>query len=523
MSLDNRQITKFVALFTGHTGHYGRCVLLNDKRADGKRATKSYTEHGPVTTNLYREHLAGKTGLGIVPIDASGRCSFAVIDVDDYKTTPVDKVLKIVRAYTLPFNVFRTKSGGLHLYVFFSEPCPARDVREIMVQYMELLGLSDCELFPKQDVLAPGDSGNWINLPYFDYENTDRYLFAENGEPVDLEDALLYLENRRITMETLGKLYNALPLSDAPPCLQSLYISGNVTNRNIYLFDIATYLKAKFPSRWEHELIKINDTLADPLPVEEIEKTIIKSHKKNNYSYRCKEKDQKEHCNEGVCQARAYGHGTDNVSKFSFEKLVQVKTKEPYYIWTVNGQDLVFYNVDDIYDQHKFIKLCFEKLIGAPNAVPRNKWNKILNDAILNAEIREVDEDEDITPTQLVLNYTREFLLTKAKAPNREQILLGKVFHDDMESTYVFRIDSLLDFLRGNKNFRALSNTRIYHTLRTEAGAFNKPYRIRKDLVRKLWFIPYKFTDGYNEDVKLDIDFIDEIAKAKKDTGSEDY
>ena len=69
----------------------------------------------------YAEHLAGKLGLGLVPVRRDGTCRFAAIDIDiDSIDHPA--LLQKVLARKLPLTVCRSKSGGAHLYLFMKEP-----------------------------------------------------------------------------------------------------------------------------------------------------------------------------------------------------------------------------------------------------------------------------------------------------------------------------------------------------------------------------------------------------------------
>src|SRR5690606_14329823 len=66
----------------------------------------------------------------------------------------------------------RSRSGNAHVWVFFSEPCPAWAARGILSAATESLGRPDVEVFPKQDELrldidGRQPLGNYINLPYF--------------------------------------------------------------------------------------------------------------------------------------------------------------------------------------------------------------------------------------------------------------------------------------------------------------------------------------------------------------------
>ena len=52
-----------------------------------------------------------------------------------------------------------------------------------------ILGYGGSEVFPKQTELkSKDDTGNFLNLPYFNYKNSTRYAFDKNGEAATLDD-----------------------------------------------------------------------------------------------------------------------------------------------------------------------------------------------------------------------------------------------------------------------------------------------------------------------------------------------
>jgi hypothetical protein len=61
-----------------------------------------------------------------------------------------------------------------------------------------LLGEAGREIFPKQSeiLVERGDTGNYLNLPYFGGEKTLRYAFKENGESATLEEFFSLYEEK---------------------------------------------------------------------------------------------------------------------------------------------------------------------------------------------------------------------------------------------------------------------------------------------------------------------------------------
>src|SRR5688572_26098650 len=78
------------------------------------------TMREPVTLNHYKLHLGGEQGLGIVPVTDKGTCWFAAIDVDQYEDLDYAGLDEKIDRLGLTLIVCQTKSGGAHLYQFFS-------------------------------------------------------------------------------------------------------------------------------------------------------------------------------------------------------------------------------------------------------------------------------------------------------------------------------------------------------------------------------------------------------------------
>ncbi len=169
-----KNLARFMQLFVGGEQAHG----LWDHEKPGKEAL---TVRAPATRDNYEAHLDGRVGLGLVPVRRDGTCRFAAIDID-IDSIDHTALLKKVLARRLPLSVFRSKSGGAHGCVFMEEPgLPAARVRETLTRWSALLGHAGAEIFPKQSTIKEGDSGNWINLPYFGDDRTTRYAVGPRG------------------------------------------------------------------------------------------------------------------------------------------------------------------------------------------------------------------------------------------------------------------------------------------------------------------------------------------------------
>jgi len=138
-------------------------------------AVQTNTGYVPIRKELtekdLQEHLKGIKTLGSYVITETGKCNFAVIDVDgDPNKLDSWKALSIKIFYIFPeFNRVLESSGrrGFHIWLFPKDPEPPAFLRELIKARFKLHNLRNIEIYPKQnkvDVLKK-QLGNLIKLP----------------------------------------------------------------------------------------------------------------------------------------------------------------------------------------------------------------------------------------------------------------------------------------------------------------------------------------------------------------------
>lgn len=491
-------VNEFASLFIGHKQYYGQSKPTGETKENGKMVMASYTKSvskgdRELERILYSEHLAGKLGLGIAPIDENNSCRFGVLDVDDYKLEP-QQFMNMITGFNMPFKLFRSKSGGLHCYVFFSEPIKATLVRDMLKKFLIIFGLpKSTEIFPKQERLFNSSSPSWINLPYFG--GTDSYMYAPDCTPVPIDRALMEVRKGMVSWDLWKESYETLPLSDGPMCLQSLFIRSDSivdgSGRNNYLFNMGIYYKIADAANFEENLMTANNKLGEPKDESEIENQMIKPLNKKTYSYRCADNPLCDNCYPELCRERKYGKGSDEVSSLSFEELRQVQTNPPHYIWRVNGKEMVFYKESELREQYAFHDQCMRLLHVVPNKIKEVRWKAILNQAFTDIVIQEVDPDDDLSPGALLWDYFQEYIFERPKAQSREQIKVGYIYRDENQGIYVFKKKQLLDYLQKEKNFRHFPLTEIQKRL-FDAGVGTKPYYINTSHRERVWYVTFE-------------------------------
>ena len=316
------------------------------------------------------------------------------------------------------------------------------------------------------------------------------------------------------SLSSISEFLSNLPLSDAPPCLQSIYLKGTTSNRNEYLFSMARYLKTKYGDDFEFKITEINNALDKPLPVKELMSTIIATHKKKDYSYKCSQDPLLSLCHKDICRMREYGIGGDEVSDLSFEELKQFLTDPPYYEWVINEKPLIFYSETDLINQTKFRELCLRKLHKLPPRLKDRTWTTIINTALVNMEIHRVDVGDDISPGGILLEHLYEFLEERVQAENKNQILMDRVYKDKQTNEYVFRARNFMAFLSNQKQFRDFRSVEIQSRLKQLGGYPARYYVSNKYRTVRVWKIPFESLATYkdsDEKVKVDINFMEEL------------
>ncbi len=179
----------------------------------------------PVTEQVIYKHLTGRHIVGIYPLLPNGSCYFLAIDFD--KTGWRENARAIVHScheLKIPAALEISRSGnGAHVWIFFSEPVPAHEARELgsaLISYTcnrtRQISLSSYDrLFPNQDTLPKGGFGNLIALPLQkrprrrgfsvfiddnDVPYPDQWAFLQSTQRIsrnDLENAILLAADGR--------------------------------------------------------------------------------------------------------------------------------------------------------------------------------------------------------------------------------------------------------------------------------------------------------------------------------------
>ena len=327
-------IDKFKSIFLGLEIAYGQ-YQPGERGDNGKQKGKAFIVRGQVTDELWSNHLAGKgPALGIIPITEDNSCRWGCIDIDEYNFDHTS-FIKSIRDHKLPLIVCRSKSGGAHVFLFTKENIPASLMQSKLKEMAIILGYEGSEIFPKQTeiLVERGDTGNFLNLPYYNEMKGLRYAINDNGAGCTLEEFYQLYDVWACTKDQVEaikteekKIEEAFPMG--PPCLNKLAATGfGQGSRNNALFNIAVYYKQATPDTWEDELVKSNQKYMNP-PLNNTEvQMLIKSVNRKGYDkYRCKDAPINSVCQSGLCRTKrfgvGYGEDIDHV-KYTILKLMR--------------------------------------------------------------------------------------------------------------------------------------------------------------------------------------------------------
>ena len=520
--------TTFIELFQGKKDIFGHHRYASSTEKGVKEQGKSWTENSiPISDQHYKDHLNGKLGLGIVPITNENKCKFVVIDFDIYDNENLCKqIIESISVHNLPLVVFTSKSGGLHLYLFFKAMISVKEAHGVLEQFRKLLAIDilykmhnkrGLEIFPKQVILRKGDNGNWINLPYYNYQSKEcNQIMVHNGKNLSLEEALITINNDKINYLNYYKEFiKTLEYMDSPPCLQSMYyLNEDISQRNNYLFSWGVYFNKKDANTLEEQLHAMNQSLPKPLPHIEIDNTVLRSVVKKGYSYKCNESPCLDFCDKTACKQRQYGIGGGGIiSDLDFGQLKQFKTDPPYYEWEVNNTRLRFDSEDDILNQSFFRKICFRILHYVPPFLKQFDWAVIVNKALEDIEIIYVDAQDDIAVGGMLRHAFSDFVLNRPLGTNKLDLMLGKVLYE--EEHYVFRSKDFISYL----DRKRIPHTRSIHGFLRDISAVEKRIHYTEDDTKKhstirSWVIPKKYfdlRDEYRLDTPQSLAFVPDI------------
>ena len=437
-------IDKFKEIFKGLERAHG-CTKINTPGENGVKVKgQSFVVRQPVTDDLWLKHLGGSQSLGIIPINDDNQCQWGCVDIDSYAGFDHKKLINQIKQLNLPLVVCRSKSGGAHVFLFTTEPVSAERMRDKLTEIKTALGYGGSEVFPKQIKLkSQDDTGNFLNLPYFNGDNTTRYAFLSNGEAANLSGFYGEYDRNKQTAEQFKKIKIERPKSeydDAPPCIELMSMNKVLEGdkgggRDNALFHYAVYAKKKWPSEWKTQITLFNAASCQPPYEEAGVARIIAQHEKKEWGYKCNDVPMCNLCDKKLCRTRKFGIG-DEIVFPALTDLQKIKLEKPYYYLNVDGERLHLENVKFLKQQSLFQEACMEQLDFKPPTVKPKDWDTIINPLMKNHE--PVEPPEGVTTPDQLKSHLEEFCLNRHIGSDVSDLKKGGVWSNGGYHHFVF-------------------------------------------------------------------------------------
>ena len=447
-------IEKFKNIFEGLKIAYGQ-YQKGDKAENGKQKGKAFIVRKNVSDDLWKNHIEGKgPALGIIPITESNDCKWGCIDIDEYNLNHHDLISRI-RNLKLPLVVCRSKSGGAHVFLFTKDFVPAIRMQKTLKKMAKSLGYEGCEIFPKQTeiLVERGDTGNFLNLPYYNKMNGLRYALDDNGKAVSLEsfysmyDKYVQTKLEEIKLEET-KNVDAFP--DGPPCLNKLAVQGfGEGARNNALFNIAVYYKQAKPDSWQDELVKANQNyVTPPLSNSEVQQLIKSVSRKGYDKYRCKDAPINAVCQSGLCRTKRFGVGYGEEEMPVLGSLTKYTSKPPQWFLSVNDNRIELKS-EQLYSSPLFALACLDQAnLVVPVPKPKD-WKQLYLKPLLE-NLQEVEPLQSLDPTNEIMDLLQDWTTNRQNARTMDDVLNKLPFTDGNREYTYFRMEDFFNFCKKN-------------------------------------------------------------------------
>ena len=498
---------KFREIFRGLNVAYGKFIpeeTSDSGKLQGKN--KIIREPSGLPDHLWEDHLSGKTSLGIIPIDENNECRWGCIDIDKYNGFDHLQLIKKIRDKKLPLIVFKSKSGGAHVFMFFTVPVKASLVQSRLKEFASFLGCAGSEIFPKQVklLLDKGQTGNYLNLPYFGGDGSTRCALDDEGNPCSLES--FYSMHLKYAQNNADVEYVKQPdrFADGPPCLNTLFHNGVPEGgRDEAMTNVAVFLKKSGKTDFLFDLGAINNEMCDPpLTQAEVEK-IEKSVKKKEYDYACNKEPLCSNCNRKECFSRKFGKGETDLDVVP-TGLEKYGSEPPLWFLSLDGVDKPLeLETEDLQNQIRFQRKCMEQISIMPKIIPVPRWTEKIGAMLGGATYTPV---KGVSNTEQFIEYLKEWCTNKAAAETKEEIALGKPWLNreaNRDRKHHFLLKHLEAFLQ-RKKFTVFQRNKMVRILEQELQGAKKTLRISQadgDIFLKVWVVP-EFIDN-TEDIEV--------------------
>ena len=491
-------VDEFIKLFSGYDGDFGIADMSSAKFDSERNKLKPDYEWAgrPITASDYKNHVEGKTSIGIQPCKLDKTAQFGCIDIDpkNYSNFKVENYLAAFQQHNLPLVPLLSKSGGLHCYIFLNEPIPAADLIEALKAFLLPLELKPTtEIFPKQKELKEDDKGNikpgnFINLPYYNNGKTSRYAIDKNNSKLSLEQFIKFANESRITRQELDAkveeahkniLLGSNPeFSDGPPCLARCSKSKLDDYRDRFMYNYMVFAKKKYKDNWKSRVTAANlNYLESPWDDTKLGQK-LNAWDKETAGHTCYEDPIKDRCMRSLCYSRPFGIKSDNINAFPDVTDFQViKYEQPEYRFNVvmpndDKFEVVIPNLKLMTNQKELLSLIWDQAETYFEPIKAKDFRAKLNEWRKNGQT--VKPPAGTHTDDILADELYQYCVNGPQAKERIQIKNGSCFKED--GFHYFKFKSFIEHLGSGWK---IDQQKIAQKLKDKCNViFNKSFNI---------------------------------------------
>lgn len=163
-----------------------------------------HTQYDPLTEVVIARHLSGLDTVGVYQLDTEDTVKWLCFDIDVNKGATVSQMRPFVvehakqlrakiKSLGLPTLIEDSTNKGVHLWVFFSSPVPAKKVHALGGWISQAVPNPEnihTEVFPKQ-TQHRGSFGNLVRIPFGKHLKSNRFsgfVSPDTFEPLSREE-----------------------------------------------------------------------------------------------------------------------------------------------------------------------------------------------------------------------------------------------------------------------------------------------------------------------------------------------
>jgi hypothetical protein len=217
--VSREEVETYARLFVNQP-HYAQMTQRIGERTTYFQPRTADKQPIRLTIRALHEHLTGRSTLMFYAINPSNqKAKWLCLDADYQYSEPDLERIKEQLAADGVSSVYEDSRRGGHLWVLFSEPIAARDVRRYILNLLAKLAIplakSDkqpgIEVYPRQDEVTQTGFGNGVRGPLgIHRKDGNRYWFR--GTPQDIHTQLsMLVALPKLYPEQLNSLLRAVP------------------------------------------------------------------------------------------------------------------------------------------------------------------------------------------------------------------------------------------------------------------------------------------------------------------------